>query len=118
MAGKFKCGLKFFKKFLFSKNPPLQNCPCIKSIQFNDNIECEENLTNDFVTETTKHLNVIVSWQEKENWTLTGMAKQWRVEKYLKDHETSMFEKYMELKTEFVKWCKINDMERMIKNGF
>ena len=46
------------------------------------------------------------------------MAKQWRVEKYLKDHETSMFEKYMELKTEFVKWCKINDMERMIKNGF
>ena len=96
----------------------IQNCPCIKSIQFNENIEFEENLTNDFVTEITKQSNVFVSWQEKENWTLTGMAKQWRVEKYLKDHETYVSERYMELKREFVKWCKMNDMERMIKNGF
>ena len=94
----------------------IQNSPCIKSIQFNDNIEFEENLTNDFVTETTKQSKVLVSWQQKENWTLAGMTKQWRVEKYLKEHEGSVFEKYMEMKKEFVKWCQINDMERIFKN--
>ena len=95
----------------------IQNCPYLKSIQFFYNmsfIPGKENVKSQaqMVFKIIKESNVFICWQNELNWSFPSMnckAMQTATEKCLKIEDLSVFEKYMKMKNDFLKWCNVND---------
>ena len=60
-----------------------------------------------------KESNVFICWQNKfKNWSFPSMnckAMQTAAERYLLIKNLSVFEKYMKMKNDCEKWCRLND---------